>query len=469
VLKLLNQFWNSDLSWVMGSRFQVLMLSVIALNSVVIGMECDMSELWVWVYVEHSLLLIFSFELLVRLKVLGLGFFLGQEDIVWNWLDFIIVLGGIVDSWLMPFIGFVKETMGIGGGAKNSNVGQFMMLLRMARLLRILRLVRLVHSIPPLYQLILTIATAMQGMLWVFILSVIVLYIFALLAVRLISHGIIFGGEAPPEVAEIFPSVPQAIFVLFQVMNGDTSLIEPLFIILPFTQIVFMFFTIVSSWAILSILTAVVSDKMLETANRYRDEVEANEKSANQEKAIESVDEVFLKISEKEGNDSVLTDERRDALFSENREALGEMLEASGLSEEELRKLLVNLSRPRTLSSEDYVLTRKDFVKGFRSESRKVSMRSMVRLEKRLYDLEGIIGEKVGEILQKDGDDRMISHSARPTLMRKFTDNFMASTKPTSQQSPSSASSPTKGKKSVKSPRSPRSAPVKKDKSCRQQ
>merc|ERR1711976_248609 len=59
-----------------------------------------------------------------------------------------------------------------------------------------------------------------------------------------------------------------------------------------------------------------------------------------------------------------------------------------------------------------------------------------VRLGKRLYDLEGIIGEKVGEILQKDGDDRMISHSTRPTLMRKFTDNFMASNKPTRQQSP---------------------------------
>merc|ERR1719401_3379939 len=99
-----------------------------------------------------------------------------------------------------------------------------------------------------------------------------ILYIFALLAVRLVSHGLVFGGTAPPGIPEIFPNVPQSIFVLFQVMNGDTDMLGPLFEVLPCTQIVFMIFTVLSSWAILSTLTAVISESMMKAAEDYEEE-----------------------------------------------------------------------------------------------------------------------------------------------------------------------------------------------------
>merc|ERR1740138_520441 len=105
--------------------------------------------------------------------------------------------------------------MGIESGNHGHQMGQIMTTLRLARLLRILRLVRLVKNIPPLYTLIVGILQAMQGMAWVLVLTAVFLYAFALLAVRLIGHGLVFGGRAPPEIAEIFPTVPQAMFVLF--------------------------------------------------------------------------------------------------------------------------------------------------------------------------------------------------------------------------------------------------------------
>merc|ERR1719215_2554435 len=129
---------------------------------------------------------------------------------------------------MMPTIALIKSLMGMKTEGKGS-LGQVMVLLRMARLLRILRLVRLIKSIPPLFNLVVGIMQAMQGMMWVMVLTVLLLYTFALLGVKLISHGIVFGGTAPPTAENVFPTVAQGTFVLFKAMNGDWGAIEPLF------------------------------------------------------------------------------------------------------------------------------------------------------------------------------------------------------------------------------------------------
>ena len=51
---------------------------------------------------------------------------------------------------------------------------------------------------------------------------------------------------APEEVQEIFPSVPSSMFVLFQVMNGDTGKVEPLFLIMPILKLIFVLFMVIS-------------------------------------------------------------------------------------------------------------------------------------------------------------------------------------------------------------------------------
>merc|ERR1719215_2120882 len=133
-----------------------------------------------------------------------------------------------------------------------------MTLLRTARLLRILRLVRLVRGIPPLFLLIIGILEAMRGMFWVLVLTSVVLYVFGLLSVKLLGHGLVFGGpDATPDVIKsTFPDVPQSMFVLFMAMIGEISYVEPLFEIASWAKVFFMLYGVLSSWAILSILTA---------------------------------------------------------------------------------------------------------------------------------------------------------------------------------------------------------------------
>merc|ERR1719329_578857 len=128
-------------------------------------------------------------------------------------------------------------------------MGQIMTMLRMARLLRILRLVRLVKNIPPLFNLVVGIVKAFQGMVWVMVLTMLVFYVFSLLGVKLIGHGLVFtlqGTTAPPQVLMVFPSVMDSIFVLFKAMNGDWEALIPLLDALPASKIVLVLYTILS-------------------------------------------------------------------------------------------------------------------------------------------------------------------------------------------------------------------------------
>ena len=107
LLKLVRVFLESDLSWTEGPKFQGFIMGLIAANSVIMGFESDLPTLPIWFGVEQTLLVIFTFEVLVRLKRWGCYFFVHPRDIVRNWLDFIIVSGGVVDMWMMPAIGIV--------------------------------------------------------------------------------------------------------------------------------------------------------------------------------------------------------------------------------------------------------------------------------------------------------------------------------------------------------------------------
>merc|ERR1712137_546732 len=103
----------------------------------------------------------------------------------------------------------------------------------------------------------------MAGIMWVLLLTIVILYAFALLAIKFLRDGILYGGVAPAEVSSVFDSVPETIYVLFGVMNGNLDPLEPVFETLPIFKFIAMLFVVLSSWAILSILTAVVSENMI--------------------------------------------------------------------------------------------------------------------------------------------------------------------------------------------------------------
>ena len=88
---------------------------------------------------ENCLLAFYSFQL---------GF--------WNYLDFIMVCGGILDLWLVPLFRTIIATLHPsqeGGATSGGGVTSALKVLKIMRILRVLRLVRLLKMVKPLYRL----------------------------------------------------------------------------------------------------------------------------------------------------------------------------------------------------------------------------------------------------------------------------------------------------------------------------
>jgi len=181
---------------------------------------------------------------------------------LWNWLDFVIVVGGCVDQWLLPCINILATLLEFQAPS-TGRVGQLMMVLRTFRLLRILRLVRLIRGCKDLLNLVMGVADAFKGMGWVLLLLSALIYIVALLNVKLIGEGLLMGGVPPEEGKEVFLSVSEAFWTFFLVMSGEFEPLDDMHRAYPWYRIHTMAFVIISSWALLSILTSVVCDRMI--------------------------------------------------------------------------------------------------------------------------------------------------------------------------------------------------------------
>lgn len=265
IVKLLRVIVKLDFTWTESSEFQTLVGVVIACNAALMGIETDMESPIFW-WLEQATLSFFVFELAVRLKRDGWSFFYKPEDYAWNWIDFTIVLSGVMDLWILKLWASIHRHWSDSQESDNNSngVGQLMMVARLLRLLRILRLLRLIKAVRPLYNLAMGIVRAMQSMFWVLVLTLVALYAFAILTTRVVGHASAASG-IPAETRSLFGTVADSMFTLFSVMNSQGwKRVAPLLATVPWTKPIFVIFTIYSSWALLSVMTGVVSDNMFE-------------------------------------------------------------------------------------------------------------------------------------------------------------------------------------------------------------
>lgn len=259
IVKLFGMMMRSNLNWTESVWFQYVVSSSIILSIIIMGLETDIKS-FVWGPIDTLILGFFCFELFVRVRRQGLPFFT-DEGAIWNILDCLIVVFGVFDQWILNlWMSLVR------GGSHSDELGDTLLLIRMLRLLRILRLLRLVKAVRPLYLLALGVLEAMQSMFWVLVLVFVTLYTGAILTTRIIGHGAMLyePGRMPKEARALFENVPTSMFNLFVLMNGEEwRKVEPILSRYPGMKMLFVVFTIFSSWALLSVLTGVVSDNMI--------------------------------------------------------------------------------------------------------------------------------------------------------------------------------------------------------------
>jgi len=421
LVKVVRIFVLSDLSWVDGTRFQTFMMATISSNVVVMGLEVDAENGTnldiICKICEEVFLIIFAFEISVRLQRQRLSFFTDPRDAGWNILDFIIVGGGVLDSWLLPAIAIARSMLGLPVQEVGGSQAQVLNMLRMLRLLRLLRLVRLIRGIPQLYTLILGIAEAMQGMTWVMVLTTLLLYTCALFSVTVFGpDGLVWvNSEVPSEdqddVEKAFSDLFGAIFILFKVMNADFDPMEGILAMFPIMQYVVMAYVVLTNWSIFSILTAVVSDHM--TRVTAKNELQEEMAKKTQEN-MQMVDEIFRELDEDQHGivsrkdlQALLDDEERvqrlcapvsKRLNEEHEKERDEDASEEGeesprpqvICPEDLREYSEAMNRRHfTMPSEEaQTITKEEFLKGLLQEDSKITERSVMGLEKRVAQVE---------------------------------------------------------------------------------
>mmetsp|Transcript_58639 Transcript_58639/g.182123 ORF Transcript_58639/g.182123 Transcript_58639/m.182123 type:complete len:700 (+) Transcript_58639:72-2171(+) len=388
VFKILRVIF-SDLAWAEGPAFQSFMMAVIGTNCLLMGAETDYPDWRAWPYINGILLCIYIFELGIRMHHLRREFIFGaRTEVAWNILDTTIVLGGVFDFWLLPAV------EALTGHTLGTNFNAFMSLIRMARLARILRLIKLVRNIPPLYLLIVGIAKAMQGMIWVLVLTTGVLYISALLGVKFVGEGWVLPEglkkEEAREVMDCFPDIPTAACNLFQAMNADLSPVEPLLAHVPIARFAMMIYVIITNWAIFSVLTAVVGDNMLSVSDEHAAELEEEEAKAKRAPAMAKLESLFARI-DTNGDDIINMEEFLDAM--EDSELRQEVCLAAGMEDDEVEEIFHLLSHSQSASDEE-VLSRHDFIQYLiGGQCNAVNAHSIIKVERHLQNIEHALEE----------------------------------------------------------------------------
>lgn len=396
---------QGPLEFVEGNRFQTVVAVVIVANAIIIGLETDIhTPLWYWI--EQTLLIFFVTELSLRILHNGPYFF--HPDVrLGNIVDVAIVMSGVIDMWMMPvFEGIARFITQAKGKHQRNPVLQAMSILRM---LRIIRLVRLVKIVQPLYRLATGVLEAMQGMFWVLVFLGMLLYAVAIICTRLIGHGAVLPDQEPldkdlEDIQHMFHSVFSSMFVLFELMSCWSLIpLTPLFQRLPILKLLFVLFYIFSAWALLAVMTGVVSEKMI----AVREQINTEEKNSSTQHKLDN--EKLLEKFHKADSDNNLTINKAefDGMMGDA-ESMRLLMQHANVNAQDLQDLFQWLD-----ADKDGDISLKEFVEGFKWLNESVTPKSFVKLQEKLSSDLRLVEAKLVDFIN-DRFNKLISAVRQP-------------------------------------------------------
>lgn len=189
-------------SWIQTKQADIFFGMWILLNACVLAVETDMRDdakdgfQLVWFVLDSFFNMVFLVEILMRTYAEKMGWLKSR----WNVFDIVLVSLGVVDTWVLTFIGTDLDV-------------RFVSMLRILRLMRLLRLLRIFRMCKELMLIIVGIASAMRAMVWgLFILGT-TIFMCSLVLTRLVGKG---GTFTDPIYYEYFGTMFRTAFTLLQ-------------------------------------------------------------------------------------------------------------------------------------------------------------------------------------------------------------------------------------------------------------
>lgn len=244
--------------------FEYLTGIIILANIIMIGIEAEMSltkkEEMSWATnVEQAFLAVYTLELLLRIAGGGIRTFWS----CWFLLDFFLVCVGMLAVVVAPML--------TGGGTDMAGFEK-LLVVRGLRLLRLARVLRMVGRFKVVWRLVSGLLTAWDTMLSATGLIMLWLFIFACVAVEIVSKDkdLLNNPDTGAIVEYAFGSLPRAILTLVQFVSLDSiaGVYFPLIMAKPWLAIYFMPLMVLIPIGLMNLVTAVLVEHALSHATR---------------------------------------------------------------------------------------------------------------------------------------------------------------------------------------------------------
>ena len=245
-------------------RFSWFIAVLLVINAIILGLETDdtlMAHYRILLKTaDHVILGIFVVEIIAKLYVQHFSFF--RQG--WNVFDFIIIGVSLIPT-----------------------VGPFAML----RTLRIFRVLRLVSVVPKMRRVVAALLSAIPGMASILAVLLVIFYIASVLTTQL------FGHADDPVLQELFGSVGDSMFTLFQLMTLEgwvQDIAAPTMALFPHSWLFFVLFIIVTTFAVLNLFIGIIVDAM----NTLHEEEGSEERSLIHDDKMAALHDIKQEIAE---------------------------------------------------------------------------------------------------------------------------------------------------------------------------
>ncbi|CEM04539.1 unnamed protein product [Vitrella brassicaformis CCMP3155] len=280
---------------------------VIMLNAAYIGIEVDLGkpsstpikDRIGWYLVENVFTITFTAEMILRLYYTRFRYFTDM----WNLLDCALVFLGLVDTYVLTFIGQ-------GGKLRALSI------LRIARMLRLVRLVRLLRMFRELWLIVFGLIQSLKTLGWVALLLLLILYVMAIFITIMVGKEpqFLYDDKEEFDRDELFGTVPRSMYTLFQVITLESwsqDIARPIIKRQPAMVIFFILFLVVTTFGLLNIVVGVIVENTLATARNNEDK-EKKQMELERMRVLKHLRDIFV-LSDADQSGTITLEEFRGA------------------------------------------------------------------------------------------------------------------------------------------------------------
>eukprot|EP00928_Gymnodinium_smaydae_P009680 TRINITY_DN13623_c0_g2_i1.p1 TRINITY_DN13623_c0_g2~~TRINITY_DN13623_c0_g2_i1.p1 ORF type:complete len:509 (+),score=103.75 TRINITY_DN13623_c0_g2_i1:110-1636(+) len=438
--------WEWILAQVDQPHFRTMVGSVTIMNLLCNGAEIE-GKWRYWPVVEGLFVSFYIAEMLLKYARFGISLQpedhrqkRQEEDSIWlsmlpsteailNFFDFLLIVAGVLEL-IFLYLGLTESVLYF-------------------KFFRLLRAVRIFRQFDVLIRFVECLCALAPNLTWIFGVILLIGYVFAA-AITIYVHA--SEEEDLVDARMYFPTVGAAMFSLFQVttMDGWAEIATPLIRYNPIWIVFFVSFIAFSSWTMISLLTAVVSDNMI-AATQMRKE---DEKAMEEQQRLKFISFLRESFAEADDDGNGMLDENEFNNMIENdtviqkMEALGvslpkedlkrtfTMLDVDGSGELSIEEFITGLTQLQQslntahVVSLDYALKRVQFTL---LERMAVLQAMLSTNSQNLETVSKSIGKLIDSIEGLRSDFKTSGLQARPPLRRsisgQFTRGFMGKEK----------------------------------------